>query len=180
MTAKSKENIKKLVYSALFLALALLLPFLTGQIPTFGKLISPMHIPAFLCGFICGPLWGAVVGFISPLLRSLLFGMPKLYPMAVSMAVELLAYGFFAGLFRKILPKNNVWLYVSLVFSMVAGRLIYTVFSVILCGLSGQEFSLWLILAGTVSSTWVGIIVQLVIIPPLVMLWEKYSKSAAA
>ena len=34
--------------SALFLALALVLPFLTGQIPEVGSMLCPMHIPVLL------------------------------------------------------------------------------------------------------------------------------------
>ena len=49
---------KKMVYAALFLALALFLPFLTGQIPEIGSMLSPMHLPALLCGFVCGWPWG--------------------------------------------------------------------------------------------------------------------------
>ena len=68
-----RNHIRTLTLSAMFLAMALLLPFLTGQIPQIGSLISPMHIPAFLCGMTCGPVWGAVVGAVSPLLRSMIF-----------------------------------------------------------------------------------------------------------
>ena len=177
---KSRENIKKLVYSALFLALAMLLPFITGQIQTIGKLLSPMHIPAFLCGFICGPAWGAAVGLIAPILRSLLFGMPKLYPMAVCMSVELLAYGVSSGLLNKIMPKKPGYLYITLILSMIIGRLVYSVFAMLLYGFMGQDFAPLLILTETVTSTWAGIILHLVIIPPIVMLWQKYSKKTGA
>lgn len=36
-------QIRKLTYAALFLALAMVLPFLTGQIPQIGKSLCPMH-----------------------------------------------------------------------------------------------------------------------------------------
>ena len=55
----------KITYSAVCLALALVLPFLTGQIPQIGKMLSPMHIPVYLCGFLCGWPWGLAVGFIA-------------------------------------------------------------------------------------------------------------------
>ena len=87
------KNIQKLTYSALYLAIALVLPFLTGQIPQIGSMLCPMHIPALLCGFVCGWGWGLAVGFIAPLLRSVLFGMPDMFPTAVSMAFELAVYG---------------------------------------------------------------------------------------
>ena len=49
-----KISVKKLVFAALCLALCIVLPFLTGQIPQIGSMLSPMHIPVLLCGFICG------------------------------------------------------------------------------------------------------------------------------
>ena len=94
--ARSSVQIRKLTYSALYLAIALVLPFLTGQIPEIGSMLCPMHIPALLCGFVCGWPWGLAVGFVSPLLRSLLFGMPTAYT-AVAMAFELAAYGAVAA-----------------------------------------------------------------------------------
>ena len=89
---KHSKRIHSLVLSALFLALGLVLPFFTGQIPQIGSMLLPMHIPALLCGLICGWQYGAVVGFIMPLMRSLLFTMPPLLT-AVAMAFELAAYG---------------------------------------------------------------------------------------
>ena len=90
--AKTRSSlfIRKLTYSALCLALAIVLPFLTGQIPQIGSMLCPMHIPALLCGFLCGWQYGAVVGFVSPLLRMLMFGMPPVY-VAIAMAFELAA-----------------------------------------------------------------------------------------
>ena len=45
-------QIRKLTYSALFLALAMVLPFVTGQIPQIGSMLSPMHIKVLLCGLL--------------------------------------------------------------------------------------------------------------------------------
>ena len=49
---------KRLVISALLLAAGLVLPFLTGGIPNFGRMLLPMHLPVLLCGFVCGWKWG--------------------------------------------------------------------------------------------------------------------------
>lgn len=178
MTATNKKSsrtrTKKLVYAALFLACALLLPFLTMHIETFGKLLSPMHLPVFICGFVCGPVWGAVVGVCAPLLRSLIWGMPKLYPMAVAMAFELAAYGFFSGLFAKLFPKKLTFTYISLVLAMLCGRLVYSVAMLLMMGLGSSEFSIIATFAGTFTSTWAGIIVQLILVPPIVKVIEKF------
>ena len=65
----NRNKILRLVFAAMFLALAYVMPFLTGQIPEIGSMLCPMHIPVLLCGFICGWPWGLLVGLIAPLLR---------------------------------------------------------------------------------------------------------------
>ena len=128
MRTHSKDasaRVLRLTYSALYLAIALVLPFLTGQIPQIGSMLCPMHIPALLCGFVCGWPWGLAVGFIAPLLRSALFGMPTMFPAAVAMAFELAAYGAVAGLLYRVLPKRTGCIYVALIAAMVAGRLVW-------------------------------------------------------
>ena len=102
----SSLQIRRLTYAALYLAIAMVLPFITGQIPEIGSALCPMHIPALLCGFMCGAPWGLAVGFIAPLLRSVVFGMPTLFPGAVAMAFELAVYGGMAGFLRQKLPRG--------------------------------------------------------------------------
>lgn len=170
---------RKLTFSAMFLALALVLPFLTGQIPQVGALISPMHIPAFLCGLVCGPVWGAVVGCVSPLLRFVLFSMPPIMA-AVPMAFELAAYGAVAGILYKIFAKflgKAGSLYAALVVAMLGGRIVNAIVKAAMLGLAGSEFSLFLIFIELFTGTWVGIVVQLLVIPPLVVVLEKFVKS---
>jgi riboflavin transporter FmnP len=52
------KSTKKLTISALLLALALILPFFTGQIREIGNKLLPLHIPVLLRGFICGWQYG--------------------------------------------------------------------------------------------------------------------------
>ena len=118
------QNTKRLAYAALFLALCLVLPMLTGQIPQIGSMLLPMHIPVLLCGLVCGWQYGAVVGFVAPLLRSVLFGMPPMYPVAIAMAFELLTYGLVIGLvYRRLAQKGLAGVYAALVTAMVAAWL---------------------------------------------------------
>ena len=85
-----KQSILRLANAGMLFALGLVLPFLTGQIPEIGNLLLPMHLPVLLCGFVCGGIYGSIVGFTLPLVRSLIFGMPALFPSAVTMAFELM------------------------------------------------------------------------------------------
>ena len=91
----------------MYLAIALALPFITGQIPEIGAMLCPMHIPALLCGFLCGWPWGAAVGFIAPLLRGALFGMPVLFPTGTAMAFELAVYGGRRASFTERCPEKK-------------------------------------------------------------------------
>lgn len=96
-TTKIKP-VMNLTLAAMFLAVGLLLPFLTGQIKQIGNMLLPMHIPVIMCGLICGWKYGFGVGFVMPLMRSMLFGRPIMYPDAIAMAFELATYGLIVGL----------------------------------------------------------------------------------
>ena len=163
----------KITISGLCLALGLVLPFLTGQIPAIGKMLSPMHIPVFLCGIICGPFWGAIVGFVTPLLRCLLFQMPTLYPTAISMAFELCAYGIVSGLLYKFLPKKIPFIYFSLIGAMLAGRVVMGIANTVLYFAGGNSYSLSMFLAAAFVNAVPGIILHIVLIPLLIILLKK-------
>lgn len=171
---KKNSSLIKITLSAMFLALAYVLPFLTGQIPKIGMMLVPMHIPVLLCGFICGWPWGLAVGFIAPLLRSLTLTMPPLFPMAISMAFELAAYGAIAGIMHKILPRKKPYIYFSLIIAMLVGRFVWGAATYIcVVGIKGGTFTFSKFLAGAVTEAIPGIIVQIILIPVLVMLIDN-------
>ena len=164
------RNLKILIYAALCLALCMVLPFLTGQIPEIGKRLSPMHIPVFLCGFLCGWPWGLAVGVIAPILRSALFGMPAMGPDAFSMAFELAAYGAVAGFLYRLLPRKPWSVYVSLIVAMIVGRLVWGAAKWLMLG---PSFTVQTFLAGAVVNAIPGIILHVVLIPPIVLALQK-------
>ncbi|MBR5233266.1 MAG: ECF transporter S component [Clostridia bacterium] len=167
------KKIYKIVLSALFMTLAYVLPFLTGQIPEIGAMLCPMHLPVLLCGFICGWGWGLAVGFIAPLFRSLTLGMPLLFPTALCMAFELAAYGVVSGLMHKFLPLKKPFIYISLIVSMIAGRLVWGVAMFVCMGINGGAFTFSAFLAGAFTNAVPGIILQIVLIPVLVMIIDN-------
>ncbi|MBQ4638405.1 MAG: ECF transporter S component [Clostridia bacterium] len=169
----NSSNIRKLVLSAICLALCMVLPFLTGQIPEIGSMLSPMHIPVLLCGFIAGPVWAAIIGAVAPLLRFVLFGMPPLFPTGLAMCFELATYGLISGMLYAKLPRKTVNIYVSLILAMLVGRVVWGVVSFILLGISGSGFTWSAFLAGAFTSAVPGIILHIVLIPVLVMALER-------
>ncbi|MCF0134949.1 MAG: ECF transporter S component [Lachnospiraceae bacterium] len=167
------NHIRNLVLAALCLALAIVLPFLTGQIPQIGSMLCPMHIPALLCGFICGWPWGLAVGFIAPLLRSVMFGMPPMFPVAICMAFELAAYGAVSGMMYRLLPKKPAFVYVSLIIAMVVGRLVWGSARLV-CTIGGAtQFGWAAFLSGALTTAIPGIILQIVLIPVIVLALQK-------
>ena len=169
-----KRYIWNLVLSAMFMAIGLVLPFFTGQIPQVGSMLLPMHLPVLLCGLICGWQYGGVVGFVLPLLRYVLFGMPPIFPTGLAMAFEMAAYGMLAGaLYAHSKWQCVVALYRSLLIAMVGGRIVWGAVMVVLSGVSGQAFTWQLFLSGAFLTAIPGIILQLVFIPALMVALDR-------
>lgn len=170
------KTVHKITYSALFMALGLVLPFFTGQLRQIGNMLLPMHFPVFLCSFICGWKYGFLIGLLLPLFRSVLFGMPAMYPMAIGMLFELGTYGFVAGfLYEKRPWKCIKSLYISLITAMILGRIMWGVAQMMLLGLQGKFFTWELFLSGAIVTAIPGILLQLLLIPAL-MLTLKQTK----
>lgn len=165
-----KRNLTlQITYSAICLSLCMVLPLLTGQIPQIGKMLCPMHIPVLLCGFLCGWQWGLPVGFIAPLLRALIFGQPPIFPTATAMAFELAAYGAVSGLLYNLLPKKRVYIYVALGASMLIGRVVWGFVMWACMGISASQFTFALFFAGAFTDALLGIVLQIVLIPLIIM-----------
>ncbi len=171
-----KQYLVKMILSAFFLALAYVLPFLTGQIAEIGSMLCPLHIPVLICGFICGWQWGLAVGFIAPLFRSLTLSMPPLFPTAVAMAFELAVYGLIAGIMHKILPRKKPFIYVSLITAMVVGRIVWGVVMLVCLGINNMPFTFTAFISGAFINAFPGIVVQIILVPIIVVITEKILK----
>lgn len=163
------RQIKNLTLSAMFLALGIVLPFLTGQIPAIGSMMLPMHIPVLLCGLICGPQYGLAVGAIMPLLRNMMFQAPPM-PAAISMTFELAAYGLVIGF----LWSHSKWkcifsLYRSMIIAMISGRAVWGIAQAVVMGVTGNSFGLSAFLSGAILTAVPGIILQLILIPAIMV-----------
>lgn len=153
---------KKIVYGGLLTAVGLVLPqafhiFGEGA----GMAFLPMHLPVMIAGILIGPCCGGLIGLIVPLVSSILTGMPPV-PKLYFMLVELAAYGIFTGIFIR---KMNV--YLTLLCSMISGRVLYGLSLIIGVKLLGFQFpfaSLGAFLAGIVSGI-PGMILQIAVIP---------------
>ena len=163
----------KLVYSALFLALAIILPTVISMgSQKLGQSLLPMHIPVMLCGFTCGAPYGMAIGFISPLLKFILTGLPQTTT-AIAMAFELATYGIICGLLYKVFPKKISYIYPTLVISMIVGRIVNALIHYFLSISSDNEFILRSFITLTTINALPGIIIQLAIIPLIILALRK-------
>ena len=173
---KRKSAVLNIVLTAMFIAIGLVLPLATGQLKAIGNMLLPMHIPVMVCGFVLGWKYGLICGAVTPLLRTLIFGMPPFPYSAVPMAFELAAYGLAAGLlfrlFAKFIKSDYVNALVSLIASMLFGRVIWAVVKWVFV-FFGKPFGLEAFIAGAFVDAWPGILIQLILIPALVVLLIK-------
>lgn len=171
---KAKNTVRNLVLSAMFLAIGMLLPMLTGQIQQIGKMLLPMHIPVFLCALICGWKYGVPMAFILPLFRSLIFTMPPMFPTAVSMAFELATYAFVAGfMYEKSRWQCVKALYRCIIAAMIAGRAVWGIAQAILLAASGSTLTVKAFVDTAFLTAWPGIIVQLILIPAVMVALDR-------
>lgn len=156
---------KKIVFTAVCIALCVVLPMAFHAIQNAGQIFLPMHIPVLLCGLMCGWPFGFICGLLGPVLSSLLTGMPPA-AMLPSMMVECAAYGCVTGLMMKFVHTGKTVpdLYIGMLTAMVLGRV-----------LAGLAKSL-IFSPGTAPFAWVttslvagipGIVIQLILIPQI-------------
>ncbi|MCI8328080.1 MAG: ECF transporter S component [Oscillibacter sp.] len=172
--SKTQRPLQTLATAAMLLALGLVLPFFTGQIPQIGRMLCPMHLPVLLCGLLCGWKYGLAVGLILPPLRFVLFHMPPPFPTGIAMAFELAAYGFLTGfLYARSRWQCVMALYRCLIAAMLGGRAVWAAARVILSGVSGQAFTWQIFLTEGFLTAIPGIILQLVFIPVVMVALDR-------
>lgn len=167
------KTTRNMTLSAMFIALALVLPFFTGQIPQIGSMLLPMHFPVFLTGLICGWQYGLTVGAIVPILRHLMFGMPPMLT-AIAMAFELATYGLVAGyIYTRVKKQTVTTIYISLLSAMIIGRIVWGIVQIIILNFTGSAFTVQMFMAGALLNAIPGIIAQLVIVPIIMVALDK-------
>ena len=173
------DKIKRLALAAMFLAIGMLLPMLTGQIKEIGDSLLPMHLAVMLCGIICGWEYGLGVGLILPFLRSVSFGMPPIYPNAVWMSLELATYGFVIGLMYAMRKKESRWyIFLCLLCSQIAGRVVWGVAKALLLGIGSETFGFKAFIVGGFVDAIPGILLQFIVIPIVLRLVARFKGNA--
>ena len=173
------QRTRTMVLAAMFLAVGVVLPSITGSIKEIGDSLLPLHLVVMLCGVICGWQYAAPVGAVLPFLRAAFFGMPPLYPNAVWMSAELITYGFVIGFLFALRKKySRVWLLICLLCSMLAGRAVWGITKAILLGVADKPFGFEAFLIGGFADAVPGIILQFILVPLVAELAFRLQKKA--
>lgn len=143
------------------------------------KSLSPMHLPVFMTGILCGNWLGLICGACAPVLGFLTSGRPAFPNSMIPMMFELATYGFVSGLMRNIFVKNpkthKFASVLALVVAMVAGRVVNGFAGGIVLAIGGAPLGASILakLASGFTSTWIGIIVQLILVPAILFAMQK-------
>jgi hypothetical protein len=155
-----------LAYCGLFGAAALLMPVMF-HVLHLGHVFMPMYLPLVALGYFVRPGPAALTALLVPLLSGGITGMPPFYPpIAFLMAAELAVMAALIAAVTQVRPGVNEWLVLVPVLSL--GRVLYV----------GMVYGMARLIdlpAGFVAgvsfvSGWPGLILILVVIPPLARL----------
>jgi riboflavin transporter FmnP len=166
------SNLKKLIATAMLIALSVVLPLAFHSVPQFGIILLPMHIPVLLAGLICGWKYGFAAGAVAPALSSAITGMPPA-GIVPAMTIELAVYGFVAGLVLEFVrtKRASFDLYIALVTAILAGRVVAGVANFIYFSVGEYSLAAWTSLYFTTALP--GLVIQLAFIPSVVMALER-------
>lgn len=157
---------RELAYGGIFGAAALLLPVLF-HVVHLGHVFMPMYLPLVALAFFAEIRVSCLTALIVPVLSGAVTGMPPFYPpVAPVMSVELAFMAVLIVGLRKTCARLPVWLVLAV--ALTAGRGVST----------GLLFGIAKVIslpAGYVAglsllSGWPGIVLMMVVIPPLVRL----------
>lgn len=171
-----KTQTEKIVLSGLFIAIGVIIPPLFHA-AGLGIAISPMHFPVLIAGIIVGWKYGLAIGILTPLLSAAIMpqGMP-LFPVATVMAVELGVYGLVIGLsyqYLKLFENKLINVYLALIIAMISGRIVGGALQALIVGLQGGSYGFKVFLTSYFVLTLPGTILQILIIPPIIGIYEN-------
>lgn len=166
------KSVKEIVLSGLFITMGLVLPVIFHFFGL-GKAFLPMHIPVLIAGFVLSTPYAVLVGALTPLLSSIITGMPPLFPVMPYMMLELAAYAGLASVFARKLKFNT---YITLIISMLSGRIVAGAAVWLMVVLFDVKLpGPFVFITSAIITGIPGIIIQLVLIPIVLTFLRKSS-----
>lgn len=181
MKDSSRNTIRFITLSGLFIAIGIVLPIAFHAIPEGGKIFLPMTLPILLGALFLPWQFALLVGIITPLLSSLLTGMPPMapLPMNIIMAAE---YGVAAATISLInktkwVSKKGFMVLFALIPGIIIGKIVggsVLKIAIQFFGVKGPD--MWTFILGAFVTGLPGIAMQVVLIPILYVLLKRQSK----
>src|SRR4030043_2441352 len=171
MTLKYND-IRSYVLTAVFVTLAVSVPWIFHQFHLAGAPSLPMHIFVLIAGLLFGWRAGLITGLLTPLVSHFISGMPVLNVLP-QILIELSAYGLIAGILRQKYNLRPIW---ALLGAIIGGRLALLLAILVIYLIGGQSYSpiglqsspLASFLS-TVKQGWPGLAIQLISIPAIIL-----------
>lgn len=169
-------DIRSYVLTFAFVSLDVLVPWAFHQFHLAGPTFLPMHIFVLIAGLMFGWRSGLIVGLLTPLTSYLVSGMPVLQILP-QISIELSTYGLVAGILREKVGLRVIW---SLLSAIVAGRLALLLYVLVLYLTAGKiysplgpEVTPFIAVWSAIKQGWLGITIQLTLIPAVIWLLGK-------
>lgn len=164
---------KKLVFKKVLVTLfcmvaGIALPLAMLETPTLLAAFLPMQLPILLCGLANGWPWGLACGLLVPFASHFLLQVPSAQQLSGGM-LQLAVLGFAAGMLYRYV---RVRLWVALLFSVLLGWLSYGGLKLLLFFTENAAYSFSAFL-GEMFVGLPGIVAQLILLPLLVLLFQK-------
>ncbi len=171
-------DIRSYIFTAFFIMLAVLMPWVFHQFHLAGPTFLPMHIFVLIAGLMFGWRAGLIVGLLTPLVSHFTSGMPVLSVLP-QITIELSAYGLIAGILREQYHLRTIW---ALLGAIVGGRIALLLAILMAYLIAGESYSPLGLEANPVASFWSvieqgwpGIVIQLALIPTIIWLVGKFT-----
>ena len=139
-----------------------------------GITLLPMYLPVIMGGCLLGSKWGLAVGVASPLVSFLitsLFGTPMpAFSRLPFMMAELAVFAVVSGLFSNKIAQKPVLSFAAVLLAQLCGRAFFLLLVFAFGSVTPLAVpAVW----GQIKSGFVGLAIQLVIVPIIVMLLSK-------
>lgn len=164
------RRIRDIALGGLFVAMGTLVPMLFHMFGL-GAIFLPMHLPVLLGGFFIAWPAALAVGVITPLVSSFLTGMPPIMPTGLLMTLEL---GVLAAAASLSYRRFGLPVFPSVLVAMVAARIAYALELFAAVPLLGLKLPPLAYLAATLGKSWLGIVLQLLVVPAVVIAISRH------
>ena len=129
-----------------------------------------MYLPVLIGGCLLGWKWALSVGVLSPLVSFAITSlagspMPAL-PRLPFMMAELAVFALVSGLFSKKIAANGLWAFPAVILAQLAGRAAFL--GLVAVFQSVAPFTVEMI-RGQIMTGWVGLAIQAVLVPLLII-----------